>query len=191
MKIATGGKWPEVDLAPQVILNCDLIDNGCHGGDPITAYQFIHEQGGIPDETCQLYTATGHDTGNTCTAMDVCRNCSPGTGCFAQKTYKKYGISEYGLVNGTANMMNEIASRGPIACTVAVTPEFLAYKGGIFEDKTGDVSMDHSISVVGYGSENGVDFWIGRNRFGVLLLTLLYQSFPSPLILANVNQLIY
>ncbi len=54
MKIVSKGAWPEVDLAPQVILNCDTVDNGCHGGDPITAYQFIHESGGIPDETCQV-----------------------------------------------------------------------------------------------------------------------------------------
>jgi C1A family cysteine protease len=168
MKIATGGVWPEVDLGPQTILNCDNYDQGCHGGDPITAYQFIHEQGGIPDETCNIYTATGHDVGNTCNDVDICKNCSPSKGCFAQPTYKKYGISEYGLVNGTQNMMNEINNRGPIACTVAVTSDFDAYTGGIFEDKTGDLSLDHSISVVGWGvdEETGTDYWIGRNSWG-------------------------
>ena len=44
----------------QVILNCDTYDNGCHGGDPLTAYRYIHENG-IPEETCQLYEATGRD----------------------------------------------------------------------------------------------------------------------------------
>ena len=36
-------------------------------------------------------------------------------------------------------MMAEIAARGPIACTVAVTPEFEKYAGGIFNDTTGDM----------------------------------------------------
>lgn len=51
------GYSPEVDLAVQVILNCDMVDQGCHGGDPNTAYQFISQAGGIPSETCQLYEA--------------------------------------------------------------------------------------------------------------------------------------
>ena len=33
--------------------------------------------------------------------------------------------------------MAELVTRGPIACTVAVTKEFEAYTSGIFQDKTG------------------------------------------------------
>jgi len=177
----------EINPAMQVILNCDTYDNGCHGGDPITAYRYIHENG-IPEETCQLYEvcnlsllhslmhiqhtrtrtqATGHDVGNTCNDIDVCMNCAPGKGCEAQQKYNTYRVDEYGLVNGTENMMAEISSRGPIACTVAVTEGFESYDGGVFRDTTGAHSLDHSISVVGYGTdENGVDYWIGRNSWG-------------------------
>ena len=73
------GAEREVNPAMQVILNCDTYDNGCHGGDPITAHQFVHEQG-IPREACQLYEATD---------LDVCRNCQPGGGCFAQPKFNK------------------------------------------------------------------------------------------------------
>ena len=149
-------------------MNCDTYDNGCHGGDPITVYQYIHENG-IPEETCQLYAAEGHDTGRTCNAIDVCMDCAPGSStCTAvdDSVYYSYGVDEYGLVNGTDAMINEL-QRGPIACTVAVTDDFENYDGGIFEDTTGDTSMDHSISLVGYGTdENGVDYWIGRNSWG-------------------------
>ena len=34
-------------------------------------------------------------------------------------------------------MLAEIYARGPIACGVAVTPEFEQYTGGIFNDTTG------------------------------------------------------
>ena len=34
---------------------------------------------------------------------------------------------------------------------VAVTDELVAYTGGIFEDKTNFTSINHDISVVGYG----------------------------------------
>jgi len=114
-----------------------------------------------------LYEATGHDLGNTCTDQDVCMNCDPDKGCFAQKTYTKYFVDEFGLVNGTTAMIAEL-QRGPIACTVAVTPELEAYTGGIFQDTTGAKSLDHSISVVGYGTDgtSGKDYWIVRNSWG-------------------------
>jgi cathepsin X len=42
----------------------------------------------------------------------------------------------------------------------------LNYTGGVFEDKTGNKDIDHSISVIGYGVDNGVKYWLGRNSWG-------------------------
>jgi len=63
-------------------------------------------------------------------------------------------------------MMNEIYQRGPISCGVAVTGALLNYTGGIFNDTTGNIDIDHDISVVGWGEENGVKFWNIRNSWG-------------------------
>jgi cathepsin X len=50
---------------------------------------------------------------------------------------------------------------------MAVTDEFYYnYTGGIFVDKTGAMSLDHDISIFGYGVENGTKFWVGRNSWG-------------------------
>jgi cathepsin X len=155
----------EVVLSPQVILNCDLKDQGCHGGDQLEAYRYIHQHG-VPEEGCQLYEATGHDTGNLCRPIDVCENCMPNKGCFPQPTYDSYSVSEFGTTLGEQQMMSEIYARGPIACSVAVTKEFEAYTGGIFEDKTGAKKVDHAISVVGWGEEHGVPYWVVRNSWG-------------------------
>ena len=38
--------------------------------------------------------------------------------------------------------------------------------GGIFIDTTGDQDVTHIISVVGFGVEDGVKYWIGRNSWG-------------------------
>jgi len=38
---------------------------------------------------------------------------------------------------GEMPMMAELVTRGPIACTIAVTKEFEAYTSGVFQDKTG------------------------------------------------------
>lgn len=63
-------------------------------------------------------------------------------------------------------MMNEIYQRGPIACSLEATQEFYNYTGGIFIDKTGAKSPNHAISLVGFGVENGIPYWIGRNSWG-------------------------
>lgn len=156
----------EINLSPQVILNCDMQDQGCHGGDPLNAFRYIHENG-VPEEGCQRYAASGHDTGNQCRDVDICMNCLPSKGCFAQKKFDKYYTSEFGLVNGTEQIMAEIYHRGPIACGVAVTDEFLKYEKGVFKDTSGATEQDHAISVVGWGEEeNGSPYWIVRNSWG-------------------------
>ena len=50
---------------------------------------------------------------------------------------------------------------------MCVTPAFEAYTGGIFEDTTNCTSMDHEISIAGYGTDpDHGDYWIGRNSWG-------------------------
>ena len=50
---------------------------------------------------------------------------------------------------------------------MCVTPQFESYTGGIFVDKTGCTSMDHEISITGYGTDAELgDYWIGRNSWG-------------------------
>jgi cathepsin X len=98
--------------------------------------------------------------------MQYCRNCNPGEACFVPDEYYIYQTEEYGEVSGEENMMQEIFQRGPIACGIAVPESLEAYKGGIYEDDTGDMDIVHDISVVGYGVENGVKFWTVRNSWG-------------------------
>ena len=53
-----------------------------------------------------------------------------------------------------------------MACGMCVTAEFEAYSGGIFNDTTGCTEEDHDISIAGFGEEDGVKYWIGRNSWG-------------------------
>ena len=101
-----------------------------------------------------------------CTDINICRDCDPDKGCFAVKNYTKYYVDEYGSVSGEKNMMKEIYARGPITCTIADPEELMEYKGGIYRDTTGAKSLDHSISVVGWGEEDGQKYWIARNSWG-------------------------
>ncbi|KAA0165852.1 hypothetical protein FNF28_03358 [Cafeteria roenbergensis] len=165
LRISARGAYPEIDIAPQVVLDCDNYDDGCYGGDPTTAYKFIHENN-VTSETCNLYMAQGHyKTGRTCTSSSYCYTCSPSTGCAPVAKYDAHHIDQYGSISGETQMIAEL-QRGPITCGVAVTAGFEDYRGGIFTDPTNSTNIEHSISVVGYGEEKGQKYWIGRNSWG-------------------------
>jgi cathepsin X len=176
--------FPHVFLAPQMLVNCmpppaDATQGagGCLGGDPSEVGPYLHDHG-IVHETCQNYQAKNLYKDFKCDAIGVCRNCAPSKGCFpmgspaGENNFTKYYVDEHGRINSTdyaANakqMVAEIGARGPIHCAVCVTPEFEKYSGGIFEDTTNCTTLDHSISIAGYGTENGKDYWIGRNSWG-------------------------
>ena len=60
LKIAKKAQFPEINLARQVVLNCGNSTAGsCNGGSDYGVYVFAHKYG-IPDDTCQLYSAQEH-----------------------------------------------------------------------------------------------------------------------------------
>lgn len=56
IKIMRKAAFPEITISPQVLLSCDVSysDFGCHGGDGITAYEYIAANN-ITDESCSVY----------------------------------------------------------------------------------------------------------------------------------------
>lgn len=165
IKIMRNATWPDINISPQVLISCETPDQGCHGGDALTAYAYIHNYN-ITDETCSVYQARGWDNGINCTDDIKCKNCLPDQGCFIPESYYIYHVDEYGPVSGEEDMMNEIYQRGPIVCGIAAGP-LLNYTGGIFVDTTNNTDIDHDISVVGWGTlDNGTKYWVVRNSWG-------------------------
>jgi cathepsin X len=84
------------------------------------------------------------------------------------ENYPKITISEYGSVTGDENIMAEIAARGPVSAYInANCLEEPEYTGGIIMyDTCVTRTTNHAIQLNGWGSENGVDYWIGRNSWG-------------------------
>jgi cathepsin X len=177
IKIMRKDAWPEIVLSPQHMLSCST-GGSCFGGNHFLAFKWLTEAG-VSDETCAPYLAKDYTTvtkdawGKTrhehhCTAERVCKDCQHDGTCGAVHNPKKYGISEYGEVKGEANIMAEIKARGPVACGVAVTDSFMKeYKGGIFEDMTGEHKIRHVVSLLGWGvAADGTKYWVGRNSWG-------------------------
>ena len=166
IKILRNAQWPDINLSPQLIISCEQTDDGCHGGNALNAYEWIHNNY-ITDETCAIYQGRGWDNGIGCSAMSRCRNCSPGNACDIPPAYYIYKVDEYGLIHGEEAMMNEIYNRGPIACSMNATPEFDEnYHEGIYYDPTVYTTTNHEVTVVGWGEQNGIPFWRVQNSWG-------------------------
>jgi len=63
-------------------------------------------------------------------------------------------------------MKKALFANGPIGCGIDATDAFEEYAGGIYREKLDSIDINHEISVVGWGVENGTEYWIGRNSWG-------------------------
>jgi len=163
IKIIRKGAWPDYNLSVQYILNCGTsVAGSCYGGSATGAFQFAKDKG-IPLDTCLPYQADDF----ACSAINTCRNCKgpPGQGtCWAQTNYTRFFVDQYAEIDGVQKIMAEIASRGPVAAGIDATV-LEDYTGGIITT-TQPANINHIISIVGYGTQAGVDYWIGRNSWG-------------------------
>lgn len=160
-----------VGLNAQQMVNCQA-GGSCDGGNPADVYKYAHEHG-IAGSSCEQYTALNLE-GRMCTDYDICMDCQPpqegeasDARCAAVETVKYY-VSDYYNIKGADNMKKELFLNGPMSCGIHVTDDFeLHYDGGIYSEKVRLPLINHEISVVGYGvSEDGVEYWIGRNSWG-------------------------
>jgi len=177
IKIMRRGKFPDVTLGRQSIMNCVPSTDGgpppgCDGGDAWMIHKYMQENK-VPDESCMPYSAKNMG----CTPDTICRNCFPGSaGCFAIKNWTGYGVSTFGNISGEAAMMKEIFARGPIACSFAMDEEFVFNYSQVVQRHDGvyvtdkvytEDQIDHVMEVAGWGeTESGEKYWMVRNSWG-------------------------
>jgi C1A family cysteine protease len=137
-------------LAMQQIVDCDTTDQGCDGGDPPTAYQYVISAGGLDSLSSYPYTA------------------QDGTCAFKAKDVVAK-ISDWEYVTQDQDegaMLNFVSSTGPPSiCVDAESWQY--YTGGIITPSDGcGTSLDHCVQLTGFGSANGTDYWHVRNSWG-------------------------
>ncbi|XP_063242624.1 procathepsin L-like [Bacillus rossius redtenbacheri] len=139
-------------FSEQQLIDCTGTMNCANGGWMTVAYEYIRKAGGI--ETEQEYPFTGKD----------------GQKCKFKKSLAKGWVK--GIVDLPSGDEHRLALAvsevGPIAAGMdASASSFDNYAGGIYnEPKCSNTTMDHGVLIVGYGSENGHDYWIVKNSWG-------------------------
>lgn len=156
----------------------------CHGGSHTGVYQFIKENKFIPFDTCMPYIACSSESkegfcshvDTTCTAMNTCRTCSTftesGGTCTALDIFPNATVAEYGEIfhpdaeERVRMIKKEIHARGPVSASINAKPLDNFMGGMIFDDDNAMQNPDHVVSIVGWGNENGKEYWLIRNSWG-------------------------
>jgi len=78
------------------------------------------------------------------------------------------GVQTYEEVPQTdIQKLKAAIAKGPVAGTVSgYKPAFMLYRSGILDSLDCGTDLDHAITMIGYGSENGKDYWIIKNSWG-------------------------
>merc|ERR1719337_610229 len=82
------------------------------------------------------------------------------------------GASAFGMTgwetlpkNEYEPLMRALAEKGPVAVSVAADAWF-NYESGIFNGCGKDAVIDHAVTAMGYGEDNGSKYWVIQNSWG-------------------------
>ena len=140
-------------LSPQQLIDCDLSNRGCNGGITGNAFNYVIKKG-VELDSNYSYAAKrqicNYDQAlatNRISGFKFCSNYSTReeTKCSVDKVYN-------------------LLQLGPLSIGIdAGTDDFSSYQSGILDTQC---SQDnHAVILVGYGIENGTEFWIVRNSW--------------------------
>lgn len=187
--IKTGGKKREL-LSPQHTTSCcDLLQClsfGCNGGHPGMAWRWFSNQGVVTGgDSSELHT------GKSCWPYEIpsCQHHSDGpyppcdgpiskapkcrSDCEESKyTQNVHPFSEdlhFAMttyrVEGREDIKREIRENGTLTGAFLVFEDFLLYKSGIYHHVSGGAMGGHAIKVIGFGNEEGKDYWLAVNSW--------------------------
>jgi len=141
-------------LSEQELVDCaqSTGNQGCSGGLMQNAFTWVVENKGLCTEAAYPYTATD----GTCT-KSRCASASTISGC------------------SNVDVNNEVALQTalvqqPISVAVdAATAAWQLYSSGVMPASScggADPQLDHGVLAVGYGTQNGKNYWIVKNSWG-------------------------
>jgi len=142
-----------VSLSEQNLIDCSTRygNHGCNGGLMDFAFKYIKENGGIDTE--ESYPYEGMD--------DTCRY-----------HREDRGATDIGFVDikqgDEDELKSALATVGPVSIAIdASQSSFQFYSEGVYDEPNcSPMNLDHGVLAVGYGVEEGQDYWLVKNSWG-------------------------
>ncbi|EPB75923.1 papain family cysteine protease [Ancylostoma ceylanicum] len=78
---------------------------------------------------------------------------------------KYFARTSFYLPEDEKRIRQEILRNGPLVAGFYVYEDFSYYKSGIYVHKWGKKTGAHAVKVIGWGSENGTDYWLIANSW--------------------------
>jgi C1A family cysteine protease len=140
-------------LSEQELVDCAGIkygSMGCNGGQMDGAFKFSIDNG-ICTDAAYPYVSGVTKTDGTC------HSCS---------SYAKFsGCADVKANNQIA--LKEAVFNAPVSIAIeADTKYFQSYSSGILTSSSCGTNLDHGVLTVGYGTENGIKYWLVKNSWG-------------------------
>lgn len=141
-----------VSFSEQELVACDPVDQGCNGGFMDSAYEYIEKNGGLCTEDDYPYTAGSGMKG-------FCKK----SRCSAVEHSAPVTFTD--VSHGESSLESAVAKQ-PVAVAIeADQTAFQFYSGGVLTRECG-TNLDHGVLLVGYGTEDGQDYWLVKNSWG-------------------------
>ena len=153
---ATGameGAWmlhtgEDISLSEQQLIDCSTAygDNGCNGGMMPDAFGYAIEYGMCTEDHDPYEAKDGE-----------CRYCVPSAHFESCKLVEPN--NELALLDALHN--------GPVSVAIEADQKaFQFYQGGIIDTQSCGTNLDHGVLAVGFGTDNGKDYWLVKNSWG-------------------------
>lgn len=138
-------------LSEQQLIDCN--DNGAGsasaGGLMTKAYDWYSKGGSVASEESYPYTGTDGSCSTDYTEV-----------------IPQGGVTGYKTVTSEDALLDAVANVGPVAVAIEADEQaFQLYESGVLVDECGD-ALDHGVTVTGYGTMDGTDYWKIKNSWG-------------------------
>ena len=138
-----------LSLSEQELVDCSTSygDNGCNGGLPDNGFEYVIDNG-LCLETDYAYTGVD----DTC--VTTCNSAVTVDGCVD-------------VIKSNQSALKMAVAKQPVSVAIdASTWVFQHYTSGVITSSLCGTGLDHAVLVTGYGTEDGIDYWLVKNSWG-------------------------
>ena len=181
--ISSGGSFTDLLSVSDTTGCCNAIhcmSFGCNGGQVGTPWNWFENTGVVTggdygDGTlCYDYTmakCAHHVDSDTLPECDDIKQVEPTCNKTCQSNTEidyssdKHNATSSYNVRGISNIKNDIMTYGTVTSAFTVYEDFLTYKSGVYSHQTGSALGGHAIKTIGWGTEDGQDYWLCVNSW--------------------------